>query len=89
MLGIPELYARRLSLLEGGKFLGSTVGGLVGAELGKYASGPVCLALGYTTGIGGVVCVATLIGGGAWVGTTSGGDGGEFLGEKLYEGSKP
>ncbi|WP_447903559.1 PAAR domain-containing protein [Pseudomonas serbica] len=88
-VGDSGAVCEKVKFTEGGKFLGSTVGGLVGAELGKYASGPVCLALGYTTGIGGVVCVATLIGGGAWVGTTSGGDGGEFLGEKLYEGSKP
>lgn len=96
LLAIQEVCAgdsgtacEKVRFTEGGKFIGSTVGGIVGAELGKYASAPVCLALGYTTGIGGVVCIATLIGGGAWLGTTRGGDGGEFLGEKIYEGSTP
>ncbi|QJC82584.1 PAAR domain-containing protein [Pseudomonas umsongensis] len=96
LLAIQEVCAgdsgtacEKVRFTEGGKFIGSTVGGIVGAELGKYASAPVCLALGYTTGIGGVVCIATLIGGGAWLGKTRGGDGGEFLGEKIYEGSTP
>lgn len=88
-VGDSGAACEKVRFTEGGKFIGSTVGGIVGAELGKYASAPVCLALGYTTGIGGVVCIATLIGGGAWLGTTRGGDGGEFLGEKIYEGSTP
>lgn len=47
------------------------------------ASGPVCLALGISTGIGGVICVAALVGAGAWAGTTFGEMGGDYIGEKF------
>ena len=40
-------------------------------------------------GIGGVVCVAALVGTGAWAGTTIGGMGGEYMGEKFYETTQP
>jgi hypothetical protein len=63
----------------------STIGGHRGGELAYIASGPVCLALGVSTGIGGVICVAAIVGAGAWVGSEAGGVAGEFLGEKLYE----
>jgi hypothetical protein len=69
---------------EGGKFVGSTFGGMIGGRIAQHASGPICLAL-TTTGIGGVACVAVLIGAGAWVGTTYIGEGGESAGEILYE----
>ena len=75
----------KIKFTEGGKFALSTLGGYGGGELAYLASGPVCLAIGFTTGIGGVICVAGVVGTGAWVGTTAGGEGGEFLGEKLYE----
>lgn len=42
-----------------------------------------------TTGSVGAVCAATLIGVGAWVGTTGGGIAGELVGEKLFGGSPP
>ena len=54
-------------------------------EAGQLASAPICLALGVSTGIGGVVCVAAIVGTGAWVGTTVGGEIGERTGEILYE----
>lgn len=79
----------KVRFTEGGKFVGSTFGGVAGAEIGKYVSGPICLALGVSTGIGGVVCAATLIGAGAWVGTTYMGDGGELMGEILYQKTHP
>ncbi|MBW9242443.1 PAAR domain-containing protein [Pseudomonas paracarnis] len=79
----------RVKFTEGGKFAGSTAGGVFGGGLAKYAGGPICVALGATTGIGGIICVATVIGAGAWVGTTYGGGGGEYLGDKIYEVSQP
>jgi uncharacterized Zn-binding protein involved in type VI secretion len=75
----------KIKFTEGGKFALSAIGGHRGGELAYLASGPVCLALGASTGIGGVICVAAVVGSGAWVGTTVGGEAGEFLGEKLYE----
>ncbi|XXE00283.1 PAAR domain-containing protein [Pseudomonas sp. Z3-6] len=79
----------RVRFTEGGKFGGSTLGGMAGGEIGKLASGPICLALGVSTGIGGVFCVAAVIGTGAWVGTTIGSKGGEIGGEILYEKTLP
>ncbi|WP_420232268.1 hypothetical protein ACN079_24905 [Pseudomonas sp. ABY48] len=79
----------RVRFTEGGKFGLSAVGGWAGGEIGKLASVPVCLALGVSTGIGGVVCVAALVGTGAWVGTTYGGKAGEYMGEKVYEVTQP
>ncbi len=75
----------KVKFTEGGKFGLSTAGGIWGGRAGLLASGPICLALGATTGIGGVICVAAVVGTGAWVGTTGGEKAGEAIGEKLYE----
>jgi hypothetical protein len=79
----------KVRFTEGGKFGLSTAGGAVGGGLGKLAGVPICLALGVSTGIVGVVCVAALVGTGAWVGTTLGGAAGEMGGEILYEKTLP
>lgn len=79
----------KVKFTEGGKFVGSTaVGGATGLAA-SYASTAVCVALGVTTGVGGVICVAAVVGAGAWVGTTYGGKTGEYLGEKIYEARQP
>lgn len=87
--GDSTAACEKVKFTEGGKFAGSTAAGYIGGEIGKYASGPVCLALGASTGIGGVVCVAAIIGAGAWVGTTIGERSGEYMGEKFYEINQP
>lgn len=79
----------KVKFTEAGKFAGATAGGVWGGHAGVLASGPICLALGVTTGIGGVICVAALVGTGAWLGTTVGGVSGEAIGEKLYERTLP
>ena len=79
----------KVRFTEGGKFGGSTFGGSAGGWAAEVASGPICLALGVSTGIGGVVCVAAIVGTGAWVGTTYGGKAGEYIGEKVYEATQP
>ncbi|MFO2479542.1 PAAR domain-containing protein, partial [Pseudomonas sp. 15FMM2] len=79
----------RVRFTEGGKFGGATAGGAAGGWAGELVSGPICVALGVSTGLGGVVCVAALVGTGAWVGTTLGGMGGEYMGEKVYEVTQP
>jgi len=84
-----EEACRKVRYTEGGKFALSTGFGFAGGELGFAARGMVCAALGATTGIGGVVCVAALVGVGAWIGTTGGGFGGEAFGEALYEAIEP
>jgi len=75
----------KIKFTEGGKFGGAAVGGLVGGWAAQSAAGLLCVALGVSTGIGGVVCFAALVGAGAWMGTTVGGLGGEYLGEKIFE----
>ena len=83
--GDSAAACKKVKFTEGGKFGLSTVGGAWGGRLGLQASGPVCLALGISTSIGGVICAAALVGTGAWVGTTAGGMGGELGGEILHE----
>ncbi|MCF5114420.1 MULTISPECIES: PAAR domain-containing protein [Pseudomonas] len=83
--GDSAAACKKVKFTEGGKFGLSTVGGAWGGRLGLQASGPVCLALGISTAIGGVICAAALVGTGAWVGTTAGGVGGELGGEILHE----
>lgn len=68
----------------GPTFFGAAVG-----WASSLADGPICAALGVTTDIGGVACVAAIVGTGAWVGTTGGAIAGEYIGEKVYEISKP
>ena len=69
----------RVAFKQGGKFLGSTGGGLLAGRIAQHTSGPICVALGVTTGVGGVVCVASLVGLGAWLGTEYSGELGEEL----------
>ena len=79
----------KIKFTEGGKFAGSVGVGAVGGWVGGIAGSTICLGLGVTTGIGGVICVAALVGTGAWAGTTIGGTRGEQIGEKLYEKTLP
>lgn len=76
---------RKIKFTEGGKFAVSTGAGMLGGHVGYLASPFVCAALGVSTGVVGVACVAALIGGSAWGGTELGGMGGEWAGETLYE----
>lgn len=88
--GDSAAACEKVKFTEGGKFVGSTGGGVAGGSAGALASGPICLAIGAATGgIGGVVCVAALVGTGAWVGTTVGGIAGEALGERIYQVTQP
>ena len=87
--GDSGVACEKVRFTEGGKFGVSTFGGAAGGWAGEVASGPICLALGISRGIGGVVCVAVLVGTGAWVGTTVGGMAGELLGERIFEATQP
>ena len=75
----------KVKFTESGKFGLSTAFGALAGWGSGLASGPICLALGASTGIGGVVCVAAVVGTGAWIGTAGGGAAGEVIGEKIYE----
>ena len=81
---------KRIKFTEAGKFGLSTALGVFSGWAAGAASAPVCLGIGVATGgIGGVVCVAALVGAGAWAGTTAGGIGGEYIGEMIYEATQP
>lgn len=81
---------KRIKFTEAGKFGLSTALGAFSGWAAGAASAPVCLGIGVATGgIGGVVCVAALVGAGAWAGTTAGGIGGEYIGEMIYEAIQP
>ncbi|MGO4313216.1 hypothetical protein AB4Z35_25785 [Pseudomonas sp. KB_15] len=88
-VGDSGAACKKVKFTEGGKFLGSTGFGYLGGELAHIASPTICAALGVTTAIGGVVCVAAVVGIGALVGTEVGGLGGELAGEILYEKNWP
>jgi len=79
----------KVKFTEAGKFGLSTAAGVVSERASVLASGPICVALGVSTGVGGVTCVAAVLGVGAWMGTTGGGIAGEALGEKIYEVTQP
>ncbi|WP_256585788.1 MULTISPECIES: hypothetical protein [unclassified Pseudomonas] len=96
LLAIQEVYVgdsgtacEKVKFTEGGKFVGSTIGGIAGGAGAPLISGTICLALGVTTVIGGVICGGALVGISAWVGTEAGSMGGEFIGEKIFEVTQP
>ncbi len=80
---------KKVKFTEGGKFAGSAIIGYAGGEMAYAASGYICAALGFTTGIGGVVCVAAIVGVGSWGGNKLGGIAGEGAGEIVYERTLP
>ncbi|WP_207266209.1 PAAR domain-containing protein [Pseudomonas sp. GW101-3H06] len=96
LLAVQEVCAgdsgaacEKVKFTEGGKFGGSTLGGMWGGVGVPWVGQPVCLALAASTAVGGVICTAALVGIGAWAGSEVGGIGGEFMGEKLYEAIQP
>lgn len=84
-VGDSGTACERIRFTEGGKFVGSTFGGIAGGAGAPLVGGSICLTLAATTAIGGVICTAALVGVGAWVGTEVGGLTGEGAGEILYE----
>ena len=88
-VGDSGAACKKVKFTEGGKFVSSIGLGYLGGELAHVASPTICAALGVTTAIGGVVCAATIVGVGAWEGTTVGGEKGEAYGETLYRAIRP
>jgi len=84
-VGDSGAACEKVKFTEGGKFVGSTAGGIGGGMGVPWAGRSVCLALGRRHVVGGVVCYAALVGVGAWVGTEGGGRVGEYVGEKIFE----
>ena len=88
-VGDSGTACEKVKFTEGGKLFGSTAGGMAGGVGVPWAGRSVCLALGASTAVGGVICFAALVGVGAWVGTEEGGKGGEYVGEKIFEVTQP
>ncbi len=88
-IGDSGAACEKVRFTEGGKFGLSTFAGAVSGRIAISAASPICVAIGVSTGIGGVVCVAAIVGTGAWVGTEYGGKAGEYMGEKIYEVTQP
>ncbi|WP_137804355.1 PAAR domain-containing protein [Pseudomonas sp. G(2018)] len=86
--GGSEAACEKVWFTEGGKFMGSTAGGIAGAVVGKVVSTEACVALKRTP-VGGVICVLIGTGVGAWGGTSGGEKFGEQVGEILYEATLP
>ncbi|QHF43662.1 hypothetical protein PspS35_07525 [Pseudomonas sp. S35] len=85
-----ETACEKIKFTEAGKFGMSTLVGGFSGLAGAAASGPICLGIGVATaGIGGVVCVAAVVGVSTWAGTTIGGEAGEVIGEKIYQATQP
>lgn len=79
----------RVKFIEGGKFLGGTLGASYLGATAASAAPAICMALGVTTAIGGIVCTVALVGTGSLVGTSVGTDSGELFGERLYQTIRP
>ena len=85
-----ETACEKIKFTEAGKFGMSTLVGGFSGWAGAAASGPICLGIGVATGgIGGVVCVAAVVGISTWAGTTIGGEAGEVIGEKIHQATQP
>jgi len=88
-IGNSGTACEKIKFTEGGKFAGSTFGGIAGGASLLWKGRPVCLALGRRHLVAGVGCTAALVGIGAWVGAEDGGRGGEYVGEKIFEAQQP
>lgn len=80
-----EEECRQAKFVEGSKLSGNVVGGMMATRLAPIAP-MTCIALGVgTAGAGGLVCMLVVSGMLAAQMGDSGGQFGEFVGEKLYE----
>jgi len=74
----------RVTMKEGGKFLGSTSAGIgAGAAVAK-PSLKMCFGRNPSY-VSGAVCTIAVVGTASWLGTTLGGLGGEFVGESIHD----
>ncbi|ALI02107.1 hypothetical protein C1Y08_21870 [Pseudomonas sp. FW306-02-F02-AA] len=77
---------RQVKFVEGGRLLGNVAGGAVASAIGVTVAEGTCLAIGAGTyGVGGMVCMLVVSGMLASQMGDSGGQAGEYFGEKLYE----
>ncbi|WP_397443511.1 hypothetical protein [Pseudomonas chlororaphis] len=87
--GSGDESCRKVMFTETGKFAGTTVGGIVGTEVGMMGGRFICLAIGASNPIGGVLCMAAAVGTGSWLGSDIGGAVVENMTEIFYEKIQP
>lgn len=82
---------RKIRFTETGSFLGAVGGGSAAVSItSRLAAGPICAAIGLGSGgIGGVICALVIVGGASVTGGSGGQAGGEWMGEFLYEQTRP
>ena len=77
---------KKIRLSETGAFTGGLAGGIVGGKLAGITALAVCgIFSAGTVGFGAPVCGIALVGGGAFAGSIAGAEGGEQMGELIYE----
>jgi hypothetical protein len=82
---------QKIRFTETGSFAGALGGGSAVVPLAsRLVAAPICAAIGLgTVGVGGIVCGLVVVGGASVVGGAVGETGGEWMGEFLYEQTKP
>ncbi|AJA12911.1 hypothetical protein RPPX_05955 [Pseudomonas putida S12] len=77
---------KKIRLSEAGAFAGGLAGGIVGGKIAGITALAVCGVFSAgTAGFGAPVCGIALVGGGAFAGSIAGAEGGEQMGELIYE----
>jgi hypothetical protein len=81
-----EEECREVKFVQGGKLLGNVAGGAVAGAIGATVAEGTCIAIGAGTyGLGGMVCLLVVSGMLVAQMGDSGGQAGEYFGEKLHE----
>ncbi len=85
MQGKPKA-AKKFVCLRQVLSLGGLAGGIVGGKIAGITALAVCGVFSAgTAGFGAPVCGIALVGGGAFAGSIAGAEGGEQMGELIYE----
>ncbi|AFN77636.1 hypothetical protein PSJM300_07830 [Stutzerimonas stutzeri DSM 10701] len=80
----------KVRFTEAGSLVGGVGGGTLAAGLVSPVAGSICVAIGIGSGgLGGVVCGLIVVGGASFAGGAGGAAGGEWMGEFIYERTKP
>ncbi len=80
----------KIRYTEAGSLVGGVGGGTLAAGLVSPVAGSICVAIGIGSGgLGGVVCGLIVVGGASFAGGAGGAAGGEWMGEFIYERTKP
>jgi len=78
--------AKKIRLSEAGAFAGGLAGGILGGYIAGITALAVCGVFSAgTAGLGAPICGIALVGSGSFAGSTAGAQGGEHMGELIYE----